>query len=127
MIPLAAIPWRLIGYGVLAAALIAGTWFAVHRLGEWKAAYAELPVVQEALKQERLCAPSTACQKRAEALAEQARLEAEKRATDALEAVRKAEEKARADAAAWRRKYQAALASDPECAKWSSQPISCPL
>ena len=72
MIPLTVIPWRLIGAVAAVGVLVAGTWFGIHRLGEWKTAYAELPVVQAALAAEVACEPSTACQKRADALAEQA-------------------------------------------------------
>ena len=127
MIPLTMIPWRLIGAVAAVGVLVAGTWFGVHRLGEWRAAYHELPTVQAALASEVACEPSTACQKRAEALAEQARIEAEERAQEAAGALRQAEEKARADAAAWRAKYRAAQASDPDCAAWATAAIRCPL
>ncbi len=123
MIPLSAIPWKLVGYVAGMALLIVMGW----RIHAWHESHKRLPEVEAQLEQERTCAPSTACQQRAEALAEQARIEAEERATEALESVRKAEEQARRDAAAWRAKYRKAVQENPECADWSSQPVRCPL
>ncbi len=110
-------------YTLLAITLCVMAW----RVAEWRQAFKELDSVKAQLVNERACAVDSECHKRAATLAEQARQESEARAQDALQAAQEAEAKARANAAEWRRKYQAALNTDPECAAWSSQPISCPL
>ena len=115
--------WRLLIWIGLAA-VVGVLW---QRVTAWHESHQLLPTVQAELKQERTCAPDSACARRAEEAAEQARAEAETRALEAAEALRRAEEKARADAAAWRAKYRQAVQSNPECKAWSEQPISCPL
>ena len=115
--------WRVLVWIVLAA-VVGTTW---QRIGAWRSAYHELDAVVAELEQERSCAAASACARRAEEAAEQARAEAEQRALEAAESLRAAEEKARADAAAWRAKYRAALASDPDCAAWAAGEIKCPL
>jgi len=106
------------------AAIVGILW---QRVTTWHDSHQRLPAVVAELEQERTCAPGSGCARRAEEAAEQARAEAETRALDAAEALRRAEEKARADAAAWRAKYRAATQNDPECKAWSEQRISCPL
>ena len=115
--------WRLLIWIGLAA-VVGVTW---QRVVTWHESHQKLPIVQAELEQERTCAPASACARRAEEAAEQARAEAETRALEAAEALRRAEEKARADAAAWRAKYREATQTDPECKAWSEQRISCPL
>lgn len=115
--------WRLLIWIGLAA-VVGVAW---ERVGAWHESHQKLPAVQAELEQERTCASASACARRAEEAAEQARAEAETRALEAAEGLRRAEEKARADAAAWRRKYQGAIASDPNCAAWASEAIACPL
>lgn len=115
--------WRLLIWIGLAA--VAGVLW--QRVTTWHESHQLLPTVRAELEQERTCAPASACARRAEEAAEQARAEAETRALEAAEALRRAEEKARADAAAWRRKYQGAIASDPNCAAWAAGAIACPL
>lgn len=115
--------WRLLAWAVLAA-VVGILW---QRVTTWHESHQRLPAVVTELEQERTCAPASACARRAEEAAEQARAEAETRALEAAEGLRQAEEKARADAAAWRAKYRAATQNDPECKAWSEQRISCPL
>lgn len=115
--------WRLLAWAVLAA--VAGvTW---QRVVTWHDSHQKLPGVVAELERERTCEPATACARRAEEAAGQARAEAESRAQEAAAGLRQAEEKARADAAAWRAKYRSATETDPECKAWSEQRISCPL
>lgn len=97
------------------------------RVYTWHDSHKRLPEVEAQLAAETACTIDSECHKRAAILAEQARLEAEARAQDALQAAEKAEAKARADAAAWRKRYEAALRDDPDCADWSRRPIQCPL
>lgn len=120
---LKAVPWRLI----LAATLVAVVAVAGWRVTTWRQGWLEAGTLREQLAAEVACEPSTACQRRAQALADQARAEAEAAALAALERLQAAEAAARADAAAWRRRYQAALATDPTCAAWAAAPIGCPL
>lgn len=126
MIPLpllTRLPWRLIGAAGLVAALALAGW----RVNAWHDSHKRLPDIEDQLAAEIRCEPSTACQRRAEAWAAQAKLEAEKAAQEALGKAQEAEAKARADAAAWRAKYKAALATDPGCKAWSELPVACPL
>ena len=126
MIPLAwlkLVPWRAIGAGALVVALVFGLW----RISEWRKSHLALPEVRATLAAEIACEPLTACQGRAEALAEQARQEAAIAAQAALGKAQEAEAKARADASAWRAKYRAAIATDPGCAAWASAQIRCPI
>ena len=115
--------WRLLAWAVVAA-VVGVLW---QRVTTWHESHQRLPAVVAELEQERACAAGSACARRAEEAAEQARAEAETRALEAAEALRRAEEKARADAAAWRAKYREATQTDPECKAWSEQRISCPL
>jgi len=64
VIPLSAIPWRLIGYGALAAAVGLLTW----RVIAWHSAYKALPGVEAALEAEVACGEGSECQKRQAAL-----------------------------------------------------------
>ena len=112
------LPW------IAAAAIVGVTW---QRVVTWHESHQRLPVVVAELEQERLCAPASACARRAQEAAEQARAEAETRALEAAAGLKEAERRARADAAAWRAKYRSATQTDPECKAWSEQPISCPL
>lgn len=126
MIPLPVItglPWRLIG----AVGLVAAVGLAGWRVTAWRTAYHEIDDVRATLAAEVACEPLTACQRRAEAWAAQAKLDAEKAAQAALGKAQEAEAKAKADAAAWRAKYRAAIQEDPVCADWSQQPVRCPL
>lgn len=115
--------WRMLVWIGLAA-IVGILW---QRVTTWHDSHQRLPAVVAELEQERTCAAGSACARRAEEAAEQARAEAEERAVDAAEALRRAEEQARADAAAWRRKYQGAIASDPGCAAWAEMEIRCPI
>jgi hypothetical protein len=117
------VPWRAIGAGAAVVALVFAGW----RVQTWHESHKALPVVEAKLKAEVACEPATACQERAVALAEQARAEAAIAAQAALGKAQEAEAKARADASAWRRRYEAALRNEPECKAWSEQRISCPL
>lgn len=110
----------------IVAVVITVALFAMRVLA-WKASHERLPVVEAQLASETACAVDSECHKRAAALAEQARQEAALKAQEALQAAERAEAKARADAAAWRKRYEAALKNEPECKAWSEQPISCPL
>lgn len=126
MIPLAALkalPWRLIGYGVAVAAVLALGW----RVHAWREAYKALPGVEAELAAERACEPASACEKRLATLALEAEQRAAAAAAEATRAASEREEKARADAAAWRARYRAAVQENPECADWSSQLVRCPL
>ena len=126
MIPLAwlkLVPWKAVGAGAAVVAVVFGLW----RIGEWRKSHLALPEVRATLAAEVACEPLTACQSRAEALARQAREEAAIAAQAALGKAQEAEAKARADASAWRRRYEAALRNEPECKAWSEQRISCPL
>lgn len=141
----AGIPWGLVAF-LIACALAAGAaiyfrqwrmliWIALaavvgvlwQRVVTWHDSHERLPAVVAELEQERACAPASACARRAEEAAEQARAEAETRALEAAEGLRQAEERARADAAAWRAKYRSAIQSNPECKAWSEQAIACPI
>lgn len=97
------------------------------RVYTWHRSHETLKIVQQELLDERACTIESECHKRAAALAEQARQEAALKAQEALEAAEKAEAKARADAAAWRKRYEAALRDDPDCADWATHKIACPL
>lgn len=142
---LTGIPWGLVAF-LVACAIAAGAaiyfrqfrllvWIVLaavvgvlwQRVVTWHDSHERLPAVVAELEQERTCASGSACARRAEEAAEQARAEAETRALDAAETLRRAEEKARTDAAAWRRKYQGAIANDPGCAAWETEAIACPL
>jgi hypothetical protein len=70
MIPLNAIPWRLVGYAVAGAAVLALGW----RVSAWREAYKALPAAQEALQREIECGEGSHCLKRS--LAAQAQAEA---------------------------------------------------
>lgn len=107
--------------------LVIAALVAVQRVYAWHGAYVRLDEVQARLDAEIDCTVDSTCHKRAAELAEQARLEAEAQAQDALRAAQMAEDKARAEAAAWRRRYDAAKRDDPACAEWSSRPIACPV
>lgn len=111
----------------LAIGLVLAVAFAGWRVNAWHDSHKRLPDIEAQLAAEIRCEPSTACQRRAEAWAAQARLEAEKSAQEALGKAQEAEAKARADASAWRAKYRAALATDPGCKAWSELPVACPL
>ena len=115
--------WRLLAWAVVAA-VVGVLW---QRVTTWHESHQLLPTVQAELEQERTCAPSSACARRAEEAAEQARAEAETRALEVAEGLRQAEERARADAAAWRAKWKAAQANDPDCQAWSAAAVRCPL
>lgn len=97
------------------------------RVYTWHGSHETLKIVQQELLDERACTLESECHKRAAALAEQARQEAALKAQNALEAAEKAEAKARADAQAWRRRYEAALRDDPDCADWAAQAVKCPI
>ena len=60
MIPLTAIPWRLIGYGAAVAAVALMGW----RVSVWHGSHKALRVAEKALKAERQCADGTECAKR---------------------------------------------------------------
>lgn len=64
MFPLAAIPWRLIGYGAGVATILLLGW----RVHAWREAYKELPGVQQALEREEACADESKCSERQKAL-----------------------------------------------------------
>lgn len=64
MIPLAAIPWRLIGYGVAVAAVLALGW----RVHAWREAYKALPEVEAQLSAEVACEDGSQCASRQAAL-----------------------------------------------------------
>lgn len=64
MIPLNAIPWKLIGW----AALVAVIAFAGWRVSAWREAYKALPDVQAALELEQACGEGSKCQARQAAL-----------------------------------------------------------
>jgi len=64
MFPLAAIPWRLIGYGAAVAAVALMGW----RVTVWHTSHKALPGVQDALKAEQDCLPDSRCQERQKAL-----------------------------------------------------------
>jgi Skp family chaperone for outer membrane proteins len=117
------VPWRLVA-AIGAVAVVA---FAGWRVNAWHESHVRLKATQAELKAERACEPATACQRRAEAWAAQAKLDAEKAAQAALGKAQEAEAKAKADAAAWRAKYRAALTTDPGCKAWSESPVACPL
>lgn len=123
MIPLPLIPWKLIG-AVVGVAAVA---FAGYRVNTWHDSHKALKAAQAELAAEVACKPATACHRRAEAWAAQAKLDAEKAAQEALEKAQAAEEAAKKDAAAWRARYKAALATDPGCKAWAESPVSCPL
>ena len=123
MIPLTAIPWRLIGAAGAVVAVALMGW----RVNTWHESHKAIKAVQAQLASEVACEPLTACQRRAEAWAAQAKLDAEKAAQEALGKAQEAEAKAKADAAAWRAKYRAALTTDPGCKAWSESPVACPL
>lgn len=126
MIPLAwlkLVPWRAVAAGMAVVAVVFGLW----RIQSWREAYQRLPNVEARLQAEIDCEPATACQERAAALAELARQEAAIAAQAALGKAQEAEAKARADASAWRRRYEAALQNEPECREWSEMEIRCPI
>lgn len=110
-------------YTLLAITLCVMAW----RVAEWRQAFKELDSVKAQLAAETACAVDSECHKRAATFAEQARLEAEARAQDALQVAQEREAKARADAQAWRRRYEAALRDDPDCADWAAQAVKCPI
>lgn len=110
-------------YILLAIALSAALW----RVSVWRDAYTRIGIVEARLAAETACAVDSKCHKRAATLAEQARQEAALAAQEALQAAQEAEAKARANAAEWKRRYQAALRDDPGCADWANAPIRCPL
>ena len=70
MIPLAipaalkAVPWRLVGYGLAALAVLALGW----RVSVWKQAHEALPGVRDALAAEHACADGSQCAERVAAL-----------------------------------------------------------
>jgi hypothetical protein len=117
------VPWRAIGAGALVVAVVFGLW----RVQTWHESHKALPAVEARLQAEIDCEPATACHQRAEEQARLARVEAENAAQAALGKAQAAEAKARADAAAWRRRYDAALQNEPECADWAAASIRCPL
>jgi len=120
---LSSIPWRLVGWGALVAAVALAGW----RVSAWHRGYQEADALREQLAAEVACEPASTCARRTEALAAQARREAEERAQGALEVAQQAEAQARADAAAWRKRYEAARVNDPDCAAWTRQAIACPI
>jgi hypothetical protein len=88
MIPLNAIPWRLVGYAVAGAAVLALGW----RVHAWREAYTvDLPAAQEALQREIACGEGSECLKRsisAQAQAEAASAVIVKGYEDELESLR---------------------------------------
>lgn len=67
---LAVVPWRLVGWGAAAAAVLLLGW----RIHAWREAYQALPAAQEALQNEIECGEGSNCAERVAAL--QARSEA---------------------------------------------------
>jgi len=53
--------------------------------------------------------------------------EFEERAAEAQQEALAASEKAKAEAKAWKDRYEKAKREVPECKAWSEQPISCPV
>ena len=115
--------WRWFAWG---AALAGVVWFLL-LVRHWHADSVLLPTVQKELAAELACEADSACDRRSKALLAKAEQDAALRASEALTAAAKAEEQARRDAAAWRAKYRAALASDPGCADWAAGAVKCPL
>ena len=68
MIPLAAIPWRLIGYGSAVAAVALMGW----RVSVWHESHGKLQAAENALEAERECREGTVCAKRAAELTQKA-------------------------------------------------------
>lgn len=143
---LKAVPWRLVGY-VLAAAAVAIlvwrilVWHDFYRTGRKAIATAEA-----SLEAEQHCDEGTACAKRLDKLqkdgeaavetarqaaqeaarAQQAKLDAE-HAREA-ERLKAAASVSAAHESAWRRKYAAALAVEGgACERWSKEPVPCPV
>lgn len=137
------LPWRLIGYALLAAAAVWG----VLTVNGWRLDSHALKVTQAALLVERSCTEGSACATAIDRLqkagiaavgkARQAAREAAEREQAARDA-RVAEEaerltaaasEARVKADAWRRKYQATITADPDgaCARWAKEPVPCPV
>jgi hypothetical protein len=130
MIPLTAIPWRLVG----AVALVSVVALAGWRVTAWRAAYRALPAVEEQVKTltaelaaERACEAASTCAERAETLALQAAQEAAERGAAAVQGAQAREEAAQREAAEWRRRFRDARQADPDCDAWAAAPVGCPL
>lgn len=80
MIPLTAIPWRLIGYALAVAAVVALGW----RIHAWREAYKALPDVQAELEAEIACGEGSKCAARAAELQQKA-AEASREVVDGYE------------------------------------------
>jgi hypothetical protein len=66
MIPLTAIPWKLIGVGLL----VAGVMLAGNRVSAWHASHKALQGIRDELKREQDCLPKSKCSERQEAFTE---------------------------------------------------------
>lgn len=82
MIPLAAVPWKAIGYGLAFAAALAAVWWGVNRLHAMNEAYHALPAVREALEAEQACGEGSKCAERVAGLQERQKVIDEQTARD---------------------------------------------
>ena len=140
------LPWRLIGYVAVAAAIALFVWRVLVWHDVYKTAKADLKAAHAALADERSCLKGTACAKRLVDL----QRDGEKAVADARVAAQKAsaKEQAKRDAeaateagrllaaasvaagreSAWRRKYEAAIAvPGSDCSTWSQEVVPCPI
>jgi len=133
--------WLRILIPVAGVALVALAGWRVHT---WHESHRQLGVVQDALQAERDCVAGTACADRLAQLrtagiaaVETARRTAQERASAAqakrdaevgaeVERLTAAASEARVKAEAWRRKYEASLAT-AACATWSRTEVPCAI
>jgi len=114
---------KLIALGALLVAI----WFGVQRVRTWHEAHIELPVVKQALKDERDCVKGSECDRKSEARANQAAADAAQAASTAVATALASEEATRREAAAWRGRFAEAKQQSAPCAAWAAQAVSCPL
>lgn len=140
------VPWRVIGYLLVAAAIAVLVW----RVLVWHEFYttgnAEIEQAHAALQAEQDCDAGTKCAGRLVKLQVDGEAAVKKAVEAAQEAAAEAQAKLDADAAAerqrlaaaasasaareesWRRKYVAAASqTGSACAKWSQEAVPCPI
>lgn len=145
LVVLKGLPWRVIGYALVALAIAVLGWRVSVWHDSFKTMKAERARFETALQAEVRCIEGSHCLRRAR--------EAGRRGTEAVAKARQAAQeraqreqamrdtKAQAEAArlkaaaavaadresAWRRKYDVAIATDNSCRAWSASEVPCPV
>lgn len=146
LVVLKKIPWRLIGYIVVAAIIAVSVWRVIVWRDFYRTGQAEIEQAHAALRAEQDCDAGTKCASRLVQLQVDGEAAVKKAVEAAQEAAAAAQAKLDASAAlererlataasasaareeSWRRKYIAATSlTGSACAKWSQETVPCPI